>query len=270
MASAEECREALQTLTGRLGEMNPEDRASFFSNRTFSCHVTDLGVTFVTRFTENGAEPVKEARPDEPPADIRLTASSDDVVSLAATPANIARMWISRAGQDPGQHARPAGPASPAVAGGSHIPKLSSHGRPDPAAARRDRVEPGGPAHRADGHPAHPRAARLPPRHWPRCWPGATSWPPSPVPPSARSRPRHWRAWPDAKPDPDLWEWDYGGYEGLTTSQIQERHPGWYLWRDGVIPGDAEHPGETVEQVGRRADRVLARAVPLLATEKSR
>jgi broad specificity phosphatase PhoE len=68
----------------------------------------------------------------------------------------------------------------------------------------------------------------------------------------------------DAKPDPDLWEWDYGGYEGLTTPQIQEQRPGWYLWRDGVIPGDAEHPGETVAQVAQRADRVLGRAVPLL------
>ena len=66
------------------------------------------------------------------------------------------------------------------------------------------------------------------------------------------------------KQDPDLWEWDYGGYEGMTTPQIQEQRPGWYLWRDGVIPGDAEHPGETVEQVGTRTDRVLARVVPLL------
>jgi len=68
-----------------------------------------------------------------------------------------------------------------------------------------------------------------------------------------------------AQQDPDLWEWDYGGYEGLTTPQIQEQHPGWNLWRDGVIPGDAAHPGETVEQVGQRVDRVLARAEPLLA-----
>jgi predicted lipid carrier protein YhbT len=95
MASAEECREALQALTGRLGEMNEKERSSFFSNRTFSCHVTDLGVTFFTRITENGAEPVKEVGPDEPPADIRLTANSDDVVALAATPANIARMWMA-------------------------------------------------------------------------------------------------------------------------------------------------------------------------------
>jgi broad specificity phosphatase PhoE len=68
----------------------------------------------------------------------------------------------------------------------------------------------------------------------------------------------------DAKVDPDLWEWDYGGYEGLTTPQIREQRPGWYLWRDGVIPGDAAHPGETVQQVGARADRVLARVEPLL------
>jgi broad specificity phosphatase PhoE len=70
---------------------------------------------------------------------------------------------------------------------------------------------------------------------------------------------------PNAKPDPDLWEWDYGGYEGLTTRQSQAGRPGWYLWRDGVIPGDAAHPGETVAQVGLRADAVLARVEPMLA-----
>jgi broad specificity phosphatase PhoE len=70
---------------------------------------------------------------------------------------------------------------------------------------------------------------------------------------------------PDAKIDVDLWEWDYGGYEGLTTAQIRAERPGWYLWPDGVIPGDVQHPGETVAQVGRRADAVLARVEPLLA-----
>ncbi len=69
----------------------------------------------------------------------------------------------------------------------------------------------------------------------------------------------------NAQPEPDLWEWDYGGYEGLTTPQIQETRPGWYLWREGVIPGDAAHPGETIEQVAQRTERVLARATPLLA-----
>jgi broad specificity phosphatase PhoE len=69
----------------------------------------------------------------------------------------------------------------------------------------------------------------------------------------------------DVKQDPDLGEWDYGGYEGMTTPQIRAHRPGWYLWRDGVIPGDSEHPGETVQQVGARADAVLARVTPLLA-----
>ena len=69
----------------------------------------------------------------------------------------------------------------------------------------------------------------------------------------------------DVKQDPDLWEWDYGGYEGRTTADIRTERPGWYLWRDGVIPGDAAHPGETLAQVAARADAALARVTPLLA-----
>jgi broad specificity phosphatase PhoE len=67
-----------------------------------------------------------------------------------------------------------------------------------------------------------------------------------------------------AVPDLDLWEWDYGGYEGITTAEIQRKRPGWFLWRDGVIPGDAQHPGESAAQVGERVDRVLKRAAALL------
>jgi probable phosphoglycerate mutase len=59
--------------------------------------------------------------------------------------------------------------------------------------------------------------------------------------------------------DERLWEWDYGEYEGRTTPGIQAERPGWYLWRDGV-PG-----GETLEQVGARADAVLERVRPHLA-----
>jgi broad specificity phosphatase PhoE len=49
----------------------------------------------------------------------------------------------------------------------------------------------------------------------------------------------------------DLREWDYGDYEGRRTVDIREERPGWDLWAHGV-PG-----GETVDDVGRRADRVL-------------
>lgn len=69
----------------------------------------------------------------------------------------------------------------------------------------------------------------------------------------------------NARIDNDLREWDYGGYEGRTTAGIRSERPGWYLWRDGVIPGDAEHPGETITQVAARTDAVLARVSPLLA-----
>jgi probable phosphoglycerate mutase len=65
--------------------------------------------------------------------------------------------------------------------------------------------------------------------------------------------------------EPDLAEWDYGGYEGMTTAQIRQQRPGWYLWHDGVIPGDGKHPGETIGHVAARADAVLSRARPLLA-----
>ncbi|MET7454562.1 histidine phosphatase family protein [Streptomyces sp. NPDC005574] len=63
-----------------------------------------------------------------------------------------------------------------------------------------------------------------------------------------------------ARVDADLVEWDYGGYEGVTTAEIQRERPGWFLFTDGVTPGPPEHPGESPEQVGERADRVLARA----------
>ncbi|MET7736036.1 histidine phosphatase family protein [Streptomyces sp. NPDC005402] len=59
--------------------------------------------------------------------------------------------------------------------------------------------------------------------------------------------------------DPDLHEWDYGAYEGVTTVDIYRTRPDWDLWTDGVPPGPDGHPGESPEEVGRRADRVLAR-----------
>ena len=58
---------------------------------------------------------------------------------------------------------------------------------------------------------------------------------------------------PGAALDPDLREWDYGDYEGLTTPAIRERVPGWSVWTH-LSPG-----GETAEQVGSRADRVIER-----------
>ncbi len=52
--------------------------------------------------------------------------------------------------------------------------------------------------------------------------------------------------------DADLLEWDYGDYEGLSTLQIRETRPSWFLWSDGCPDG------EDAADVGARVDRVIA------------
>jgi SCP-2 sterol transfer family len=94
MASAQECQQALQKLAGRLSNLSPADREAYFGDRTISVTIPDIGVTYVTKLG-TGNDPVREAGPDEPPADIKMTANSDEVVSLAETPMNIARAWVS-------------------------------------------------------------------------------------------------------------------------------------------------------------------------------
>ena len=58
--------------------------------------------------------------------------------------------------------------------------------------------------------------------------------------------------------DPDLAEWDYGRYEGLTSARIMTERPDWSLWTDGAPDG------ESPQQVGARTDSVLARVRSLL------
>jgi probable phosphoglycerate mutase len=53
--------------------------------------------------------------------------------------------------------------------------------------------------------------------------------------------------------EPDLVEWNYGEYEGLTTTQIQLTSPGWSLFRDGCPRG------ESPEQVAIRVERIISR-----------
>ncbi len=58
-----------------------------------------------------------------------------------------------------------------------------------------------------------------------------------------------------AELDDDLMEWDYGAYEGRRTVDIQKERPGWLIWKGGVPDG------ETVDHVGERTRRVIARAL---------
>ncbi len=58
-----------------------------------------------------------------------------------------------------------------------------------------------------------------------------------------------------AQKSDDLLEWDYGAYEGRTAREIQAEVPGWSIWTGGVPEG------ETAEEVARRAERVIERAI---------
>jgi probable phosphoglycerate mutase len=69
----------------------------------------------------------------------------------------------------------------------------------------------------------------------------------------------------DFEVEPLLTEWDYGAYEGITTLDISTRlgRP-WEVFRDGVSPGDT--PGESVEEVSARAQQVIDKVWPSLAS----
>lgn len=95
MATAEECRKALESLLGRITEMDPADRAANFPERTMSARVLDLGLVFATRIGPRGVDPVEEAAPGSPPAQVRFTANSDELVSIAADPGSFARAWLT-------------------------------------------------------------------------------------------------------------------------------------------------------------------------------
>lgn len=58
---------------------------------------------------------------------------------------------------------------------------------------------------------------------------------------------------PDVEVDEDLAEWYYGDFEGLTSDQIREQHPGWRIWFNGC------RGGESADQVRARLTRVVAR-----------
>jgi hypothetical protein len=95
LATAEECRKALEGLTARISKMDAEHRAAYLADRTLSCEVPDLGVTFLTRLGPDGAEPVREASAEDKPAQVRFVANSDVVVSVSDDPGSFARAWLT-------------------------------------------------------------------------------------------------------------------------------------------------------------------------------
>jgi probable phosphoglycerate mutase len=61
--------------------------------------------------------------------------------------------------------------------------------------------------------------------------------------------------YPDAHVEPNAVEWDYGDYEGVRSADVRKEDPAYLIWTHGVPNG------ETLDQVGARADRVIERAL---------
>ena len=106
MATTQECRAALDTLSGRLAAAPPEVRSAAALDRSVSCHLKDLDVTFTGRLRAGGIEVTDTlAGPHPRPGRsdthrqktaIRLTMSSDDLVALVAGELDFAHAWATR------------------------------------------------------------------------------------------------------------------------------------------------------------------------------
>lgn len=95
MATAEECRAALDSLIGRIADMDAKQRAAHLVDRTLSCRVPDLGLTFLTRLGPEGADPIKEVPNGAVQAQVRFTADSDVVVAIAGDPGSFMHAWLT-------------------------------------------------------------------------------------------------------------------------------------------------------------------------------
>ena len=95
MATHEECRTALESLTNRLAQLSPEHRAAHLVERDVSCEVRDLGVTFTTRLGPEGVAPVTELNGSGGQAQVRFSTRSDDLLAIADDPGSFARAWLT-------------------------------------------------------------------------------------------------------------------------------------------------------------------------------
>lgn len=95
MASVEECRAALAKLVAQFDEIDERDRAKHVVERTLSCRVSDLDVTFYGRLHHGGLDPfLEQPSPDGRSADVKLTILSDDLVALVAGELDLARALL--------------------------------------------------------------------------------------------------------------------------------------------------------------------------------
>ncbi|MEU9302677.1 alkyl sulfatase C-terminal domain-containing protein [Streptomyces sp. NPDC048269] len=96
MATIEECREALDQLSGNLARAEGGVRGAAALDRSLSCHITDLDRTFTGRLAD-GRIQVDALTPGPPAgkAQIRLAMTSDDLIALVAGDLKFAKAWAS-------------------------------------------------------------------------------------------------------------------------------------------------------------------------------
>jgi len=94
MASVEACRTALDELSGMLTAVDPQIRARHVPERTVHCRLSDLDLSFVGRIGPDGVHDLVESDEDDPPADVRVTMTSDELVALANRDEDFLHGWL--------------------------------------------------------------------------------------------------------------------------------------------------------------------------------
>jgi predicted lipid carrier protein YhbT len=93
VATVEQCEAALRGLAERLASVDPETRKKYVVERTISCRIPDLGVIFRGRVDEAGLSDLEQV--DEPAAQVRLSASSDDLLALTEGRLGVPAAWAT-------------------------------------------------------------------------------------------------------------------------------------------------------------------------------
>ncbi|MYS86299.1 alkyl sulfatase C-terminal domain-containing protein [Embleya scabrispora] len=92
MATVEECRRALEELSAKMGRAEGDTRKAVQLDRSLSCRVTDLDVTFSGRLRDGALHDI-DTEPRNDKAQIRLTMTGDDLIALVAGDLNFAAAW---------------------------------------------------------------------------------------------------------------------------------------------------------------------------------
>ena len=93
MATVEECEAAMHKLADRLKSPDADQTRGKLIDRSISCHLRDLDVTFGGQL--RGGEIVDIHRTDRPDGQLKLTTTSDDLVALVDGRLNFAKAWAS-------------------------------------------------------------------------------------------------------------------------------------------------------------------------------